>query len=67
MAKIDCCKDCPARRLRCHGWGECVHYMTRRAMLDDINDERQRKWRGAYTEADSANVNRIKKRLKTKK
>lgn len=64
---IRCCKGCTARRLRCHVWGECVHYMHEQALQQRINDELKRKWAGKYFQSDSALVNRHTREAMRKK
>lgn len=54
---IKCCNGCQARRLRCHVWGECVHYMQERSVLDERQQERMKQNAGAYGMAESYAVN----------
>lgn len=33
--KIRCCHGCTERRIRCHVWGECVHYMNEKYLSEE--------------------------------
>ena len=64
---IKCCNGCPARRLRCHGWGECVHYMNEIALLEQRKEERAVRIAGYYGPADSYRNNaRMREKFKKK-
>lgn len=54
---IRCCNHCPARRLRCHVWGECVHYMNEKYQSDELLAARNIEQAGAYGMAESWAVN----------
>lgn len=58
MGRNSCCKGCTARRITCHNWGECVHYMTERAAIDMQNEQTQIKRAGNYGYSERWAVNR---------
>jgi len=64
---IHCCNGCTARRLRCHAWGECVHYMHEKAKQENINQQRLLEIAGAYYPNDSERVNRHKRQMNRKR
>lgn len=45
---IRCCNGCPARRPRCHCWGECVHWMNEKTARNQHMDEKIRMHAGDY-------------------
>lgn len=70
MGRNTCCKGCTARRITCHNWGECVHYMTERAAIDMQNEQMQIKRAGNYGYTDSLAVSwklRRKEKVRSKR
>lgn len=45
---ITCCRGCTERRMKCHAWGECVHYMTQKYKQDMIVERRMLENAAAY-------------------
>lgn len=54
---MNCCYKCPARRLRCHVWGECVHWMNEQYATDERRKAQEIAFAGAYGASDTYRVN----------
>lgn len=54
---IMCCLGCPARSYKCHKWGECIHYMTEKTLLEQRKEQKLAALAGEYGPYDSWQVN----------
>ena len=51
------CKGCENRRIRCHAYGECVHYMNEKTLTEQRRTDRFAQSAGYYGIAETWRVN----------